>query len=102
MVRIFLLHNLAPGVSHEQYEREAASKYIPMLRSFGSICDFKLYRSLGAPPGTAPYAYVGIIDVESIASYEADRQTATYCRLEQDWAKQIADTILVVGEELQI
>ncbi|MGQ9674729.1 MAG: hypothetical protein ACUVX1_03585 [Chloroflexota bacterium] len=100
MVRLFLLHNLRSGVSEQEYEDFARREYIPMVRGMPSVQGFAIYRPLGVPPGSAGYAYVGVLDVVNLDQYEADRRSGLCVRLEREWNNRVAEVSTVVGEAI--
>lgn len=100
MVRLFLLHNLKPGTSEQEYEGFARREYVPMVRGMPSVQGFTIYRSLGMPPGSARYAYVGVLDVNNLDQYEADRQSGLCARLEREWTARVTEVNTVVGEAI--
>lgn len=73
-MRVVVMFNLKPGVEPAAFEDWARSRDIPEVRALPSIDDFLVYRTTGllGGEGTAPYAYVEIIDVADLDGFGTD------------------------------
>lgn len=74
-MRIIVPFNLKPGVDFAEYEQWARSEDLPTASALPSVRSFTLHKSvglLGAPDGTAPYAYFEILDITDLNAFLAD------------------------------
>jgi hypothetical protein len=98
MAKVFVMHDLRPGISTKDYEDFVARVYAPTMKAFPTVCGFSMHRLLGAPPGCAPFAYMVSLEVTNLDQYEADMQTSRYQSLMKDWSSWVTNQTMFVGE----
>lgn len=73
MTKVVVLFNLKPGVSVEDYERFARDTDLPSVNALPSVKNFEVLKATGLLGGGAsPYAYVEIIDLNSLEQLGQD------------------------------
>lgn len=73
MTKVVVLFNLKPGVSVEDYERFARDTDLPIVNALPSVKNFEVLKATGLlGGGTSPYAYVEIIDLNSLEQLGQD------------------------------
>ncbi|MBM4216630.1 MAG: REDY-like protein HapK [Gammaproteobacteria bacterium] len=78
MAKIIVLFNLKPGVSVADYEAFARHTDLPIVNALPSVDRFEILKSEGLMGGGAsPYAFVEIIDVNSLDQLGKDVSTET-------------------------
>ncbi len=79
---IIVLFNLKPGVSVADYEAWARSTDLPIVRGLKSIAGFDVLRTTGLlGGGAAPYAYVEIVRIADMGTFQTDVATETMQRV---------------------
>lgn len=71
---VIVLFNLKPGVSVEQYEHWAKTTDLPIVNALPAVERFEILRSQGllSGEGAAPYQYVEILRLTSVAALKQD------------------------------
>lgn len=98
--RIVVLFNLKPGVSAADYEDWARRRDLPTVRALRSIAGFDVFRATGLlGGGTAPYAYIEIIDVADMAAFGADIAKDPMPGIAAEFG-ELADAIFITTDRL--
>jgi hypothetical protein len=74
MQTVVVLFNLKPDASVEQYEAWARAVDLPTVNGLPAVERFEVLRSSGLLSGaaTAPYQYIELLRVESVAALKQD------------------------------
>lgn len=74
MVKVIVLFNLKSEASREDYEAWARDRDVPTVTGFGSVDDFRVFRTTGLLGSTepAPYQYVELIEVNDMDAFQQD------------------------------
>lgn len=60
-----IMHNLAPGVTDEEYADYVVRQKGPLLEAFPSAAKFTIVKITGSPIAKIPYKWIGICEIRS-------------------------------------
>lgn len=101
MAKIIVLFNLKPGTSVAEYERFARETDLPIVNKLPSVDRFEVLKAQGLlGGGSSPYAYIEIIDVNSMEKLGADVSTETMQQVAATFRSLADNPIFIVTEQL--
>jgi hypothetical protein len=102
MTTLVVLFNLKAGMNAEDYERWARTTDLPIVNALPSIEKFMVYRSAGllGSAAPAPYQYVEVLELKSLAQLGEDVATPTVQRVASEFRRFADDPIFIIGEPL--
>ena len=79
MTRVVVLFNLKPGVEPATYENWVNQTELPIVRGLPSVSNYSVHATTGlfGAEGTAPYAYVELLDIGDMQRFGQDVSTET-------------------------
>lgn len=99
MPKLIVLFNLKAGVDADEYERWAAERDAPAVRSLPSVDAFTVHRVVGALSGEPPYRYVEVIDVNDMDQFGRDVATAEMQHVAAEFRERADDPAFLVSEQ---
>ncbi len=75
MIRVFLMYNIRPEVSVEDWEKFLRSHDIPSGLALPSVMKYSIYRNSGDPVGPTTVQYVEEFHVTDLESFERDLES---------------------------
>jgi len=104
MLNIIVCYRLKPEVTNEEYEKYFKQEKYPLVMSFPSINTFKLNRVMETLEGKGTADYVGVLEIESLASYQRDRETIEFQEFLSKWITFVEPSSINVSyvEEVRI
>lgn len=101
MTRFFVLFNLKEGQDIGEYERWAAARDAPAVRSLPSVDAFEVFRIDGTLGGDSPpYGYVEVIDVNDRAQFDADVASSAMQEVAAEFAERADSPSFTFGERI--
>ena len=101
MAKQIILYSLAPQVTDEQYLEYVTKEKGPLLESLSSVKKFELIKVAPSPSGQAPYQYVGILHLSSLADfYQKDAPSPKFQQFMQKWQPMATHVQMLAGEEI--
>ena len=101
MAKIIVLFNLKPGTSVAEYERFARETDLPIVNKLPSVNRFEVLKAQGLlGGGSSPYAYIEIIDVNSMEKLGADVSSETMQQVAATFRSLADNPIFIVTEQL--
>lgn len=101
MPRFFVLFNLKEGQDIAEYERWAAARDAPAVRSLPSVDAFEVFRIDGALGGDSPpYGYVEVVDVNDMAQFDADVASNEMRAVAAEFAERANSPAFTFGERI--
>ena len=112
MAKEIILYNLKDSVTEEDYVKWCESYKGPLLLGLSGSKSFTLVKMMGgltgdgqkgiAPtPTSAPYKYIGILDLENLEDMDKARQTKVFKEFFQTWYSEwVADFYTLGGVEI--
>ena len=104
MPNIIISYFLKPEVSNEEYEKYFRQEKYSLVMSFPSVNTFKLNRVIQTLDGKKTADYVGVLEIESLESYQWDRETEEFQEFLNKWITFIEPSSVNVSyaEEVKI
>ena len=101
-MRIIVLFNLKPGVSVDAYETWARGTDLPAVNALGSVGNFTVHRATGlfGSDAAAPYAYIEIIDIDTMDGFVADVMDPAFQALAAPFRDFADDPQFILTEDL--
>ena len=101
MAKIIVLFNLKPGVSVADYEAFARNTDLPIVNALPSVDRFEILKSEGLlGGGSSPYAYVEVIDVNSLEQLGKDISTDTMQKVATTFQSMADNPLFIVASKL--
>lgn len=101
MPKIVVLFNLKPGASVADYERFARETDLPIVNALPSVRRFEVLKAQGVlGGGTSPYAYVEIIDLNSLEQLGEDVSSETMQKVAATFRGFAQDPVFIITESL--
>jgi hypothetical protein len=101
MAKIIVLFNLKPGVSVADYEAFARNTDLPIVNALPSVDRFEILKSEGLlGGGPSPYAYVEVIDVNSLEQLGKDISTDTMQKVATTFQSMADNPLFIVASKL--
>ncbi len=101
MAKIIVLFNLKSGVSVADYEIFARTTDLPIVNALPSVDRFEILKSEGLLGGGAsPFAYIEIIDVNSLEQLGNDVSTDTMKKVAATFQSMADNPLFIVTSKL--
>jgi len=101
MAKIIVLFSLKAGVSVSDYEAFARNTDLPIVNALPSVDKFEILKAQGLlGGGPSPYAYIEIIDVNSLERLGADVSTDTMKKVAATFQSMADDPLFIVTSNL--
>lgn len=101
MAKIIVLFNLKSGVSVADYETFARTTDLPIVNALPSVDRFEILKSEGLLGGGAsPFAYIEIIDVNSLEQLGNDVSTDTMKKVAATFQSMADNPLFIVTSKL--
>lgn len=101
MAKIIVLFNLKSGVSVADYETFARNTDLPIVNALPSVDRFEILKSEGLLGGGAsPFAYIEIIDVNSLEQLGNDVSTDTMKKVAATFQSMADNPLFIVTSKL--
>lgn len=101
MAKIIVLFNLKSGVSVADYEAFARNTDLPIVNALPSVDRFEILKSEGLLGGGAsPFAYIEIIDVNSLEQLGNDVSTETMKKVATTFQSMADNPLFIVTSKL--
>jgi hypothetical protein len=101
MSKIIVLFNLKPGVSVADYEAFARDTDLPIVNALPSVDRFEILKAQGLlGGGTSPFAYVEVIDVNSLEQLGKDVSTETMQKVAATFQSMADNPLFIVASKL--
>ena len=98
---MFVLYNLAPHVTDEQYREYVTKEKGPLMETFSQIKKFELTVTAGNAFGKSPYKYIGIMHLRSLEEYlKKDVPSAKFQEFYKKWKSMVTDVQFWSAEEI--
>jgi REDY-like protein HapK len=98
MTTVVVLFNLKPGVDARRYEAWARSTDLPIVNDLASVRRFEVLKASGllSGNGEAPYAYVEILELESLDGLRADVASERIQQVASEFREFAQDPVFMV------
>ncbi|MFM7396527.1 MAG: REDY-like protein HapK [Gammaproteobacteria bacterium] len=101
MAKIIVLFNLKAGVSVADYEAFARDIDLPIVNKLPSVDRFEILKSEGLLGGGAsPYAYVEVLEVNSLDQLGKDISTETMQKVAATFQSMTENPLFIVTRNL--
>ena len=101
MAKLFVLYNLAPHVTEEQYREYVTEEKDPLMTTFSTVKKFELTKTMESPYGKSPYKYIGIIHLRSVDEWvKKDFPSAKFQEMYKKWKSMVTDMQFWFAEEI--
>jgi hypothetical protein len=101
MSKIIVLFNLKPGVSVADYEAFARDTDLPIVNALPSVDRFEILKAQGLlGGGKSPFAYVEVIDVNSLEQLGKDVSTDTMQKVAATFQSMADNPLFIVTSKL--
>lgn len=101
MAKIIVLFNLKAGVSVADYEAFARDIDLPIVNKLPSVDRFEILKSEGLLGGGAsPYAYVEVLEVNSLDQLGKDISTETMQKVAATFQSMTENPLFIVARNL--
>lgn len=99
MATVIVLFNLKASADAAAYEQWARTTDLPIVNKLESVKKFSVLKSSGLlGGGAAPYQYIEILDLHSVAQLRADTATDTMRKVAGEF-REFADAPLFIVTE---
>lgn len=101
MAHVMVLFNLKPGVDQAAYEEWARTRDLPTVNGLSSVDSFRVFTASGLlGGGDSPYAYVEIIDVNSMDGLMQDIGSEAMQQIAAEFGEFSDNPLFIVTDEL--
>jgi hypothetical protein len=101
MATVVVLFNLKPGVDPAQYEAWARKTDLPNVNGLPSVSSFRVLRTSGLLGGKpSPYAYVELIEIDSMDVFRTDVATETMQATAREFREFADSPLFIVSKDL--
>jgi REDY-like protein HapK len=100
-MKCFVLFNLRPGVTPEQYDEWFREVNVPANDTLTTNRNYRVWRVSGVMDGEPTFTYLEEMELDDRAAFEAEIESseAMSAMLEQ-WYARVADQVIVFAEEV--